>query len=92
VMPGVLIVEAMAQTSAILVMHSLQGSQEEKIVYFMSIEEARFRKPVVPGDRLHIQVQKIQARSTVWKFSGKAYVDDKLHAEAIYTAMIMDKK
>ena len=92
VMPGVLIVEAMAQTSAILVMHSLQGAQEEKIVYFMSIEEARFRKPVVPGDRLHIQVQKIQARSTVWKFSGKAYVDDKLHAEAIYTAMIVDKK
>lgn len=92
VMPGVLIVEAMAQTSAILVMHSLQGAQEEKIVYFMSIEEARFRKPVVPGDQLHIHVQKIQARSTVWKFSGKAYVDDKLHAEAIYTAMIVDKK
>jgi 3-hydroxyacyl-[acyl-carrier-protein] dehydratase len=92
VMPGVLIVEAMAQTSAILVMHSLQEAQEEKIVYFMSIEEARFRKPVVPGDQLHIQVKKLQARSTVWKFSGKAYVDGKLHAEAIYTAMIVDKK
>ncbi len=88
VMPGVLIVEAMAQTAAIVVIHSLRGEADGKLVYFMSVEKARFRRLVVPGDILKLVVEKIHQRSNVWKFSGKAFVGDKLHAEAVYTAMI----
>ncbi len=91
VMPGVLIVEAMAQTSAILVVKTLGEEAKGKIVYFMSIEEAKFRKPVTPGDALHIHVTKIQNRKNVWKFSGEAKVGGVVHAEAIFSAMIMDK-
>lgn len=89
VMPGVLIVEAMAQTSAVLVMHTLGAEAEGKLVYFMSIEEARFRKPVVPGDRLEIKVKRVQNRRNVWKFRGEGWVDGTLCAEATYTAMIV---
>lgn len=92
VMPGVLIVEAMAQTSAILVVKTLGEEAKGKIVYFMSIEEAKFRKPVTPGDALHIHVTKIQNRKNVWKFSGEAKVGDTVHAEAVFSAMIMDKR
>lgn len=92
VMPGVLIVEALAQTSAALVIHSINRNQDDLLVYFMSIENARFRKPVVPGDTLELQVKKIQQRGNVWKFSGKACVDGVVHAEATYTAMIIDNK
>lgn len=92
VMPGVLIVEALAQTSAALVIHSINRSQDDLLVYFMSIENARFRKPVVPGDMLELQVKKIQQRGNVWKFSGKACVNGVVHAEATYTAMIVDNK
>lgn len=91
VMPGVLIVEAMAQTAALVVMAGMDDADEEKIVYFMSINEARFRKPVVPGDRMELRVSKLQGRRNVWKFRGEAYVDDTLCAEAVYTAMIMNK-
>lgn len=91
VMPGVLIVEAMAQTSAILVVKTLGEEAKGKIVYFMSIEEAKFRKPVTPGDALHIHVNKIQNRKNVWKFSGAAKVGDAIHAEAVFSAMIMDR-
>ena len=91
VMPGVLIIEAMAQTSAILVVQTLGKESEGKLVYFMSIEEAKFRKPVVPGDVLHIHVQKLKNRANVWKFTCEAKVDDQLVAEAIICAMIMDK-
>ncbi len=94
IMPGVLIVEAMAQTAGALVIHSLRqdaSDTEEKQVFFMSIEEARFRKPVLPGDTLRMCVEKIQNRRTVWKFKGLAYVGDQLHAEAIFTAMIAQK-
>lgn len=91
VMPGVLIVEAMAQTSAILVVKTLGEEAKGKIVYFMSIEEAKFRKPVTPGDALHIHVNKIQNRKNVWKFSGVAKVGDTVHAEAVFSAMIMDR-
>ncbi|NCC21811.1 MAG: 3-hydroxyacyl-ACP dehydratase FabZ [Alphaproteobacteria bacterium] len=91
VMPGVLIVEAMAQTSAILVVQTLGKDAEGKLVYFMTIDEARFRKPVTPGDSLYIHVRKIQSRRNVWKFEAQAKVDDKVVAEAIYSAMIMDK-
>jgi 3-hydroxyacyl-[acyl-carrier-protein] dehydratase len=93
VMPGVLIVESMAQTAGILVIHSLQAGdepQKERLVYFMSIENAKFRVPVVPGDCLEIRVNCLQSRRNVWKFRGEAYVGEKMVAEAVYTAMIMD--
>ncbi|HYC04849.1 MAG TPA: 3-hydroxyacyl-ACP dehydratase FabZ [Azospirillaceae bacterium] len=89
VMPGVMIVEAMAQTSAVLVMHTLGESSEGRLVYFMSIEEARFRRPIGPGDQIHIKVQKQQNRRNVWKFKGEAWVDGVLCAEASYAAMIV---
>lgn len=91
VMPGVLIIEAMAQTAAILVVNSLGAESEGKLVYFMTIDGAKFRKPVTPGDSLHIHVEKIQSRGAVWKFSGKAFVDGKLCAEANFSAMLSDK-
>ncbi len=90
VMPGVLIVEAMAQTSACLVVKTLGDEAKGKIVYFMTIDEARFRKPVVPGDQLHIHVEVIQNRRNVWKFRGMAKVGEAVHAEAVFSAMIMD--
>ena len=90
IMPGVLIIEAMAQTSAVLVVETLGPSAEGKLVYFMSVDSARFRRPVMPGDQLHVHVSKKQQRGNVWKFSGEAKVDGALVAEAIYAAMIMD--
>lgn len=90
VMPGVLIVEAMAQTAALVVVETLGKEAEGKVVYFMTIDNARFRKPVVPGDALHIHVEKIQSRGSVWKFKGVAKVGDKVCAEATYSAMITD--
>lgn len=91
VMPGVLIVEAMAQTAGILVVHSLGQSSAGKMVYFMTIESAKFRKPVVPGDSMHIHVECIKSRGNVYKFRGEAKVDGVLCAEAEYSAMIFDK-
>jgi len=91
VMPGVLIIEAMAQTSAILVVRTLGEEAMGKIVYFMTIDDARFRKPVTPGDTLHIHVEKIQNRKNVWKFRGEAKVNGVIHAEATFSAMIMDR-
>ena len=91
VMPGVLIVEAMAQTAAVLVVSTFGAHSEGKLVYFMSIDGARFRRPVVPGDRLELHVEKVQSRANVWKFSGKAMVDGKLAAEATFAAMIRDR-
>ena len=88
VMPGVLIVEAMAQTAAVLVMSSLGGDADGKLVYFMSIDGVRFRRPVVPGDRLELHVEKIQSRANVWKFAGKGIVEGKVAAEATFAAMI----
>jgi 3-hydroxyacyl-[acyl-carrier-protein] dehydratase len=92
VMPGVLIVEAMAQTAAVLVMHTLGATAHGKVVYFMSVEGSKFRKPVVPGDVLHIHCEAQKSRGNVWKFSGVAKVEGTKVAEAIYTAMIMDEK
>lgn len=91
VMPGVLIVEAMAQTSAILVVQSLGKEAEGKLVYFMTIDNARFRKPVTPGDTMYIHVKKERSRGGVWKFTGEARVEGVLVAEATYSAMILDK-
>jgi 3-hydroxyacyl-[acyl-carrier-protein] dehydratase len=91
VMPGVLIVEAMAQTAGALVVHSAGKALEGKLVYFLAIDEARFRKPVVPGDRLHIHVTKEQNRRNVWRFKAEAKVDGNTCAEAVVTAMIVDR-
>ena len=90
VMPGVLIIEAMAQTAAVLVVYTLGPDAEGKLVYFMTVDSARFRRPVTPGDTLHIHVRKERNRGPVWKFSAEAKVDGTLVAEATYAAMIMD--
>lgn len=90
VMPGVLIVESMAQTAAVLVVETLEGAAAGKLVYFMSVDEARFRKPVFPGDQLRVHVTKVKNRGPVWKFSGEAKVESTLMAQATFTAMIMD--
>ena len=91
VMPGVLIVEAMAQTAAVLVVSTFGAGSEGKLVYFMSIDGVRFRRPVIPGDRLELHVEKIQSRANVWKFSGRAMVEGKLAAEATFAAVIRDR-
>jgi len=92
IMPGVLIIEALAQTSAILVSKSSIDNPEEKLVFFMSIDKAKFRKPVIPGDTLRLRVDVVQTRGSVWRFEGKAYVQEKLVAERSFAAMISDKK
>ncbi|MGQ0741627.1 MAG: 3-hydroxyacyl-ACP dehydratase FabZ [Alphaproteobacteria bacterium] len=89
IMPGVLVVEAMAQAAGALVMHSL-GEERPNLVFFMSIDYARFRKPVRPGDLLRIPVLVQQHRGPVWRFEGKAFCGDILCAEAEYSAMIAD--
>lgn len=90
VMPGVLIVESMAQTAAVLVVETLGSEAAGKLVYFMTIDDARFRKPVVPGDTLKVHVSKLRSRGSVWKFSGEVRVEGTLVAEARFAAMIMD--
>ena len=90
VMPGVLIIEAMAQTAAVLVVHTLGPESEGKLVYFMSVDNARFRRPVFPGDRLDVHVVKQRNRGNVWKFEGRAKVGENLAAEAVFAAMILD--
>ncbi|MBT6204116.1 MAG: 3-hydroxyacyl-ACP dehydratase FabZ [Alphaproteobacteria bacterium] len=90
IMPGVLIIEAMAQTSAVLVVETLGKEFEGKLVYFMGIDRARFRKPVTPGDVMMVHVEKEQRRSAVWKFRSVVKVDGKTVADANYSAMIMD--
>ncbi|MEO5335564.1 MAG: 3-hydroxyacyl-ACP dehydratase FabZ [Magnetospirillum sp. WYHS-4] len=90
IMPGVLVIESMAQTAAVLVVHTMGPDAEGKLVYFMSVEEARFRKPIGPGDTVRIHVAKQHSRGKVWKFKGEARVDGALMAEATYTAMIVD--
>ncbi len=90
IMPGVLIIEAMAQVAGILAFRS--GASEGKSVYFMSIEKAKFRKPVVPGDQLRLEISIVQQRGNVWKFSGNAIVEEKVVAEAEFTAMLTDRE
>ncbi len=91
VMPGVLIVESMAQTAAVLVVATLGEHAKGKLVYFMSVDNAKFRRPVVPGDQIRVHVAKVQRRMNVWKFSAQAKVDDVVVAEATYAAMIRDR-
>ena len=94
VMPGVLIVEAMAQTAGCLVSYTegygSKKSSEGKLVYFASIDSAKFRKPVKPGEILSLYIEKIRCRGTLWKFSGVAKVDDNVVSECIFSAMIVD--
>ena len=88
IMPGVLIVEAMAQTAGALVVESLNLHGSGSLVYFMSIEKAKFRKLVLPGDILKLHVGVVKARTKVWKFKGQALVKDELVAESEFTAMM----
>lgn len=97
IMPGVLIIEAMAQTAGVLILYSTQLQQNHsKIhemnhkVYFLSVEEAKFRKPVLPGDALELKVTKERARGNVWRFKGRAYVDNVLCDEVTFTAMVAE--
>ncbi len=93
--PGVMIIEGMAQAGGVLAFKSMneadQESSQEKVVYFMSIDKAKFRAPVVPGDRLEYRLTVIKNRGAVWNLDAKAYVDGKLVAEAELKAMIVDK-
>jgi 3-hydroxyacyl-[acyl-carrier-protein] dehydratase len=91
-MPGVMIIESMAQTAAVLVVATLGAEAEGKLVYFMTVDEARFRKPVTPGDTAYIHVNKVRQRGNVWKFKGEAKVNDILCAEATYAAMILNDR
>lgn len=89
IMPGVLIIEAMAQTAGVVVVAALGEEAVGQLVYFMTIDQARFRKPVVPGDQLRLEVVKEQRRLGMWKFKGRATVDGQLVAEAIIGAKII---
>jgi 3-hydroxyacyl-[acyl-carrier-protein] dehydratase len=91
VMPGVLLIEAMAQTAAVFVVHTLGPDAEGKLVYFMSIENAKFRRPVVPGDQLRVHVTKERHRGPVWKLRGEVKVDGTVVADATFAAMIRDR-
>ena len=90
VMPGVLIIEGLAQTAGALCVHSLGETYRPQLVYFMGIDRAKFRKPVVPGDQLLYHVKKIRSRGRAWRFYGEAKVDGVVVAEAEISAMIVD--
>ena len=90
VFPGVMIIESMAQTAGVLVVETLGASARGKLVYFMAIEGAKFRKPVEPGVLLHLEAEFIQKRAKVCRFAGRAKIDGQLVAEASFTAMIAD--
>ena len=92
IMPGVLIIEALAQAGALMVTCAENFRAEDKLVYFMSIDGAKFRKPVVPGDVLELHVEAIQNRGNVWKLSAQAKVDGVKVSEALLSAMIVDKE
>ena len=91
IMPGVLIIEAMAQTAAVFVIDGLKEGTVNRDVYFMSIDSARFRKPVTPGDMMKLKISKKQSRGNVWKFDGEAYVEENLVAESTFSAMIANQ-
>jgi 3-hydroxyacyl-[acyl-carrier-protein] dehydratase len=90
VMPGVLLIEGLAQTAGALCMRFLEEFKEPPLVYFMGIDKARFRRPVVPGDTVHYRVQKMRHRGRVWRFRGKALVDGNVVAEAEVSAVIVE--
>lgn len=90
VMPGVLLIEGMAQTAGALCVSSVGAEYEPHLVYFMAIDRARFRRPVMPGDQVHYHVEKIRSRGRVWRFKCDAKVDGQLVAEAVISAMLTD--
>ena len=93
VMPGVLIVEAFGQTAAALTAHGLdQSVYKDKLVFLMGVEKARFRNPVIPNCKLLLKIEAIRSHGRVWKYKGNAFVDNKLMADAIWSATIVDKK
>ena len=93
VMPGVLIVEAFGQTAAALTAHGLdKETYENKLVFLMSVEKARFRNPVIPNCRLELRIESIRSHGRVWKYKGEAYVDQKKMADAQWSATIVDRK
>ncbi len=89
IMPGVLIVEAMAQVAGVV---AFRAGMKGNSVYFMSIDNVKFRRPVVPGDQVKLEITTLKQRGNVWKFSGAATVDGKLVSEAEFTAMVTDKE
>jgi 3-hydroxyacyl-[acyl-carrier-protein] dehydratase len=91
VMPGVLIIEGLAQTAGALCVNNLNATYKPQLVYFMGIDKAKFRKPVLPGDLLHYHVMKIRSRGRAWRFSGEAKVNGQVVAEAEISAMIIDR-
>jgi len=92
IMPGVLIVEALAQTAAVLVAKTLNAIDNNMLVYFMSMNNTKFRKLVKPGDTLKLEVMVVQSRRNIWKFHGKAYVKEEIMAESDFTAMMVEPK
>ena len=90
VMPGVLLIEGMAQTAGALCMAHIEAFKEPPLVYFMAIDKARFRRPVIPGDTIHYHVQKMRNRGRVWRFKAQALVDGALVAEAEVSAVIVE--
>ncbi len=90
VMPGVLIIEGMAQTAGALCVANLEENYEPSLVYFMGIDRARFRRPVMPGDTVHYHMEKVRSRGRVWRFKGEAKVDGKVVAESEISAMIVE--
>jgi 3-hydroxyacyl-[acyl-carrier-protein] dehydratase len=89
IMPGVLVIEAMAQVAGVM---AFRSGMEGKSVYFMSIENAKFRRPIVPGDQVMMEIKVLKQRGNVWKFSGVATVDGKPVSEAEFTAMVTDRE
>ena len=89
IMPGVLIIEAMAQTASALVVHGYEGDTNGLSVYLMKIDNAKFRKPVLPGDQLKMKIVKDKNKGDIWQFNGKAYVEENLVSEATITAMVV---
>ena len=93
VMPGVLIVEAFGQTAAALTAHGLdKDTYENKLVFLMSVEKARFRNPVIPDCKLELKIESIRSHGRVWKYKGEAFVDKKKMADAQWSATIVDRK
>ena len=93
VMPGVLIVEAFGQTAAALTAHGIdKETYENKLVFLMSVEKARFRNPVIPNCKLELKIESIRSHGRVWKYKGEAYVDGKKMADAQWSATIVDRK
>jgi 3-hydroxyacyl-[acyl-carrier-protein] dehydratase len=92
IMPGVLIVEAMAQTAGVLIFYSLPEEERKKTVFFLAIDNVRFRKPVIPGDQLRMELEITRHRQSIWGFKGKAFVDGSVVAEGDLLAMIGEEK